>query len=241
MPAGQGQIISTTATNRASRGYDDRWALSNDVEFSKTDNQFYWEHGLLPRVTLIGTTAFQDVDFTSRDGRKSVTGFGTSSLGARYQIYQKGRFVGSLQGAYILAGAGENIADADLGRGGNGFEIRALAGRSFQLFKREGFIDVQSAWIIRPGDSPDTFKDDLTIGWSVDKKTQIIGQGFYSRTNAQVLDFDRILPNESFKLQASIVRKRSETRSVQFGVFRSVAGRNIVQESGVYAAVWRRY
>mgnify|MGYP000159163548 CR=1 FL=1 len=176
MPAGKGQIISTTTTNRASRGYDDRWALKNDVTFQKLDTQFYWEHGLLPKVTLVATTAYQNVDFTSRTGRKKVNGFGSSSLGARYQIYQKGAYVGAVQGSFILAGAGENIADADLGRGGNGYELRALAGRSFKLFNRDGFIDLQSAWIYRAGDSPDTFKDDVTVGLFVKKKMQVLAE-----------------------------------------------------------------
>ncbi len=241
MPKGKGQVITTTVTDNASRGFDNRWQLTQDVTFSKFETQFFWEHGLSEKITLIGTTAYQDVDFRSREGQEDVQGFGNSSVGLRYQVFAKDRFVGALQLSYIVAGEGENIADADLGRGGNGLEIRGLIGQGFKVFKREAFIDLQSAWIYRARGSPDTFKDDLTVGIIIDKKRQILTQAFYSRTNSQTLGFDRVLANENLKLQASIVFKRSETTSTQLGVFQTVAGRNIVQEKGVFAAVWRRY
>ncbi|MGJ8563214.1 MAG: hypothetical protein ACSHXY_06645 [Alphaproteobacteria bacterium] len=241
MPEGKGQTISTTVKNTAHRGYDDQWKLSQEADFSKFETAFYWEHGLTPKLTLIGTTAWQDVDFLSRDGRKEVQGFGTSSLGLRYQIYNQGRTVAALQSQFVLAGEGEIVPDADLGRGGNGIEIRALVGRSFKVLGREGFFDGQSAWIYRGGSSPDSYKVDATIGVTATKKIQLLGQVFYSATGEQTLGIDRVLPNESLKLQGSVVRRRSAKTSVQAGIFRTVAGRNIVKETGFIASVWRRY
>lgn len=199
------------------------------------------EHGLTKKITLVGKTAFQDVDFTSREGRETVTGFGTSQLGARYHVYTKNRTSLAIQGSVLLAGAGEIIPDADLGRGGNGIELRALAGRSFKVGSREAFIDIQSAWIYRKGERPDSFKEDLTAGLQISPKYQILAQGFYNRTNAQTLGNDRVLRNESLKLQLSLVQQRSEKSSYQYGIFRTAAGRNIVQESGIFAGYWRRY
>lgn len=241
MPTGKGQVISTTVNNRSSRGFDDRWALSQSAEFSKIESGFYWEHGLTDKWTLVATTAWQDVDFLSRTGRKHVKGFGTSSIGGRYHVFKKGPTVLALQGRYILAGKGEIIPDADLGRGGNGAEIRALAGRSFKVFKRDGFLDVQTAWTYRAGNSPNSFSADLTAGFSVNKKRQLLLQAFYSATGEQLIGNDRILPNESVKLQGSFVLKRSKKTSVQAGYFRTISGRNIVRESGAMASIWRRY
>lgn len=241
MPVGKGQVISTTVSDRASRAYDETWALSREVEFSKFDSQFYWEHGVTPKITFLGTTAYQDVDFESREGQTSVQGFGNSTLGLRYQIFAKNRTVAAVQGRYVWAGKGENITDADLGRGGNGVEFTALAGQSFKVLGREGFVDLQSSWTIRGGNAPHSFKDDITVGLHLTPRLQVIGQGFYSQTGSELIGFDRILANESFKLQGSFVLKRSKKTSVQFGVFRTVIGRNTVQEVGTFAGVWRRY
>lgn len=240
-PPGTGQIISTTTYDTAERAYDDKWKLNRDVSFAKTDSRFFMEHGVTSKLTLVTETAYQDVDYTSRDGRTKVQGFGNSALGLRYQFFKKGRQVAALQSTFILAGSGENISDADLGRGGNGWELRALYGRSFKALKREGFIDLQAAWVYRPGISPDSYKSDATVGINATKSIQLLGQAFYSKTNNQVLDTDRILSNESLKLQASFVRKTSKKRSYQFGVFQTVAGRNIVKEKAVIFGVWQRY
>lgn len=238
---GTGQIISTTSYNQTSRAYDDKWKLSKSVTFSKVDNQFYWEHGLTKKLTFVGQTVLQDVDYTSRDGRAKITGFGTSLLGVRHQVYSGGPYVAAGQVSVLVAGKGENIADADLGRGGNGVEIRGLIGRNFKALNRSGFVDAQAAWIYRTGQSPKTYKGDFTVGFDVLKETQILGQAFYTQTGEQVLGIDRVEPNKSLKLQASFVKHRSKKISYQTGVFRTVAGKNIIRESGVFASVWRRY
>lgn len=241
LPQGEGQIISTTVHDTANQAYDDKWKLTRDVNFAKVDSRFFMEHGLTSKLTLVLETAIQDVDYTSRDGRTKVQGLGNSAMGARYQFFKKGKHVTAIQGTFILAGNGENISDADLGRGGNGLELRALYGRSFKALKRDGFVDLQAAWIYRSGQSPDSYKSDISLGINATKNIQLIGQAFYSKTNGQVLGIDRVLSNESLKLQASLVRKTSEKRSYQVGVFQTVAGRNIVKEKAVIFGVWQRY
>lgn len=241
MPKGHGQVITTTATSSASRAYDGQWALNRDVTFSKFETRFFWEHGAADRLTLVASTAYQDIDYVTREGEDTVSGFGTSSLGAKYRVFTKGKTVGALQASYVLGGRGEIISDADLGRGGNGLELRGLLSRNFTLFKRDGFVDVQSSWTYRGGIAPDTFKDDFTVGWNITKKRQALLQAFYRKTGPGSLNGDDILPNESIKLQGSIVVTRSKKTSAQFGVFQTVAGRNVVQEKGIFASVWRRY
>ena len=190
MPKGHGQIIAATVTDNASQGFDDKWKLTQDINFSKFDSQFFWEHGFTDRITLVASTVYQDVDFVSRTGGKTVQGFGTSSLGARYQIYSKGRTVAALQASYLLGGKGEIIADADLGLGGNGSEIRALAGQSFNLFGRDGFADIQTAWVYRSHNAPDTLKTDATIGLGIHENRQM-----WDTLAVNVIDDANELPN----------------------------------------------
>ena len=83
--------------------------------------------------------------------------------------------------------------------------------------------------------------DIAALATAIHENRQILAQVFYSQTGGQIIENDRILPNRYVKLQGSMVLKRSRKTSVQFGVFQTVAGRNIVQEKGVFAAVWRRY
>lgn len=241
LPKGKGQIISTTTYDTAGQAYDDMWKLSRDVSFSKLDSRLFVEHGLTSKLTVVVETAYQDVDYTAREGRSQVSGVGSSSLGLRYQAWDKWGFIGSLQGSYILAGSGENIADADLGRGGNGVELRGLLGRSFKVLDRNAFADIQAAWIYRPDDNPKTYKADVTLGIDVLKKVQFLGQGFYSHTEAQVIGSDRILANDSLKAQISLIWNQSEKTSYQIGVFQTVAGRNIIREKALSVGIWRRY
>lgn len=241
LPEGSGQVILTTTYDTANRSYDGNWDLTQEINFSKTDTQLFLEYGLTPKITLVLETALQDVDYTSRDGRTRVQGFGNSAVGVRRQIFHKDRSVLAVQGKFILAGTGENIPDADLGRGGNGVELRGLYGRNFKLAGRNGFLDTQAAWIFRSGNAPESYKADITLGLNLTDKIQILGQNFYSRTGDQILGVDRILSNESLKAQISVVRKQSAKRSYQFGLFQTVAGRNIVKEKAVFFGVWRRY
>lgn len=239
---GKGQIISTNVRDTATQAYNDDWELTDDVQFAKLESQIFWEHGISKKITVVGVTSLQDVDSNSRDGQEQKSsGFGNSSLGLRYQLGRNEKSARAIQLSWIIAGSGENIPDADLGRGSHGIELRGLYGRNFKIGKRAAFLDIQSAWIYRPGNNPNSFKQDVNLGFQLFDDLQILAQAFYGKTNEEIIDTDIILPNENIKLQASVVQKRSEKRSIQIGYFETIAGRNIVKEKGVFAALWERY
>lgn len=241
LESGKGQIISTTIYDRAYKAYDDNWALSEDVNFQKLDSRVYWEHGWSETVNLVASTAVQDVDYLSRDGRSQVKGLGSSFLGLRYHLNNTGENQLAMQGSIVIPGKGENISDADLGRGGMGFEARGLWGRKWSVLGINGFVDAQAAWIYRPEDNPHSYAAEMTIGTKIFDNVEWLSQAFYGHTESDRRDIDEIDPNSSLKVQESLVYHANKKRSYQIGFIYTAAGRNIVKEQALIASIWQRY
>ncbi len=237
-PAGKGQIISTTLTDSASIGFDDNGDANQEVRFSKTEGAIYWEHGLSQKTTLVLQTSFQDIQFRAGVDEVNFSGVGESYLGVRRVMWRGNKTVVSAQGGLLFAGSGEAISDADLGFGSTHFEARLLIGRSIKLANRDGFLDVQMARRMRPGATPDEWRLDATAGWRPAAKVQVLAQGFYTASGEQ---FEVARRNTRLKLQSSLVYAWSPKTSYQIGLYRTVAGRNIIKEKAFFIAVWSRY
>ena len=264
---GAGLIISGTSYNRANLAFDSQRKLSTPVDFEKIDSTFYAEYGVTNKLTLVGTTALQDVSFTSSEGPQIFRGFATSKLGLRYGVNTNSPWKLAVQPSLVIPAGGESIPDGDLGIGGAGAEMRLLAGRSIKLWNKAGFINAEAAYDYRSDGAPRQITTDLTIGVELVEHVQFISQAFYRHTNDAAFERDVILANESLKLQASVVidlpnirlkkghendegaaREIEEDKSnlprktsLQLGVFQTVAGRNIVRERGVMLTLWNKF
>lgn len=241
MPKGAGQIITTTVYDTAKRGFDGEGRNSQDVSFSKVETSFFAEYGLTDRVTLVGITALQEVDYLAASGRERFNGFGDTELGVRYNLYSDGKTVLSLQPSFVFAGGGENIPDADLGGGENSLELRGLFGRNGFIGSRAYFVDVQAAHRMRFGDDPAGWRIDVTAGLRTSQKTQVFVQGFFSENNERLQSQDIILPTESLKAQFSCLYHVDSKTSYQIGAFQTLQGKNIVKERAVTLGVWYRF
>jgi len=237
-PVGEGQVISTTLFDNASTGYDDDGKLTQQVLFNKSEAALYWEHGLTSKTTVVLQSSYQDIEFTAGVDVVNFSGIGESYAGLRRVFWQNGKWVVSAQAGVLFAGAGEVISDADLGTGSTHYEGRFLAGRSFKLAKKDGFVDIQAAYRFRPGTQPDERRVDVTAGWLPREKFQILAQGFYTGSEEQ---FEIARPNTRLKLQSSIVYTHNPKTSYQIGLYQTVAGRNIVKEKAFFIAIWKRY
>ena len=259
---GSGLIISGTSYNQSDLAYDGEGKLRTPVNFEKLDTTFYLEYGLSDTLTLVGSTALQDVSYTSSQGPQQFSGFSTSKIGARYGLSTDSPWVFALQPSLVIPGGGEAVPDGDLGLGGYGAELRVLAGRPLKFGTKPGFFNAEAAYDKRSGGAPTQVTLDATLGVSVTNDVQLIGQGFYRHTGGSVLERDAVLANESLKLQASLVvnlpklrllkrnagddserptaRQRRKT-ALQIGYFRSVAGRNIVREQGGVITLWNTF
>ncbi len=259
---GEGLIISGTSFNQANLAFDSEGKLRTPVDFEKIDSTFFAEFGLTDKLTIVGSTALQDISYTSSQGPQRYNGFATSKVGMRYGLKSSSPWVFALQPSLVIPAGGEAVPDGDLGLGGFGAEMRVLAGRPINFGKRPGFINGEAAYDARSGGAPRQITADLTVGVKLADKVQLIGQGFYRHTNESLFERDVILANESLKLQASLVfdlpkiglfkpkagedaaeqpRPKRGNTALQIGLFQGVAGRNIVREQGAMMTLWNTF
>ncbi len=235
---GKGQVISTTLFNHASKGYDDNGKLIQNVSFNKADGIIYWEHGVTPKATLVLQSSYQDVELRAGVVEVNFSGVGESYAGLRSVLWQDNEWVISGQAGVLFAGSGEAVAGVDLGFGTTNYEFKALIGRSFKFAQRDGFMDVQAAYRLRPGRTPDEWRLDATAGWRPHKKLQILTQSFYTTSQEQ---FEVVGATRRLKLQASLVYDRNTKTSYQIGFYQTIFGRNIIKEQAFFFSIWKRY
>ncbi|PHR91029.1 MAG: hypothetical protein COA69_13315 [Robiginitomaculum sp.] len=237
-PPGKGQIIQTNLAVKATKSFDMTGELGQPAVFSKYEAGVFWEHGLNEKTTLVVTSSYQDLNFRAGVDNVKFKGFGETGIGLRRVLWRDGSYIVSAQGTVIVAGTGEGVSDADLGLGSTQYEARILAGRSFKLAGRDGFIDGQAAWRFRAGRAPDEWRLDVSAGWHPMPEWQILAQTFY--VDSQVAPgFAR--GTKRLKAQASLVYHKSERTSYQIGLYQTVLGENIVQEKALFISVWQRY
>lgn len=242
LPQGEGQVISHFTYSASERAYDASRKVGARVDFKKSEQSVYVEYGLTRRVTVVASGAVQDISYIARDGRERYNGLAPARLGVRAALPSVSkRWILSVQPSLIIPSGGENVPDADLGRGGTGGELRVLAGRNLRVAGRPAFFDAQAAYEYRGSDAPQQASIDLTLGVDITRKVQLMGQVFSQYTTAGRFDADDVLENDSVKLQGSVVYKYGAKSAVQFGVFDTVTGRNTVRQSGVSVGLWQRF
>lgn len=237
-PKGHGQVIATTAFSTASRAFNDQSEDILDVEYQKIESSLYFEHGLTDRLTLVARPSLQDIELTDSGGEQSYQGLGPSEIGLQWQLKKSDHGQFSLRAGVKLGSDGENIPDAPIGEGRSDYELRALWGHGFSLSERSAFIEGQLAYRFRSGGAPDEQRFDFTSGLELTPRLQLLGQSFYIKADGAQFP---LRDYESLKLQGSAVVRLSNGQSVQLGGFQTVIGRDIIKESGVFAALWTPY
>ncbi len=182
----------------------------------------------------------QTVTLRAPDGAtEEATGFASSQVGARWLLARGEAGVLSVQGAVLAPGAGENLVNADLGEGGVATEARVLAGRGWGDAFRGVFVDGQIGYRWRFDEEPGEARLDATLGVRASPEWMLLTQSFSTWTEAAP---SLLLPEtESHKAQLSLVRRISDRYSVQVGGYGAYAGRHVVEERAVFAALWLRF
>jgi len=197
---------------------------------------------LTSRVTLVGQSSFQTVSFNNGVEQISFNGFSNSSIGVRYGLVRTDKKSIAIEFHGILSGGGEDVPDGDLGRGGAALELRALYGRNINWGEKSGFAEVQFAGRTRLNSDPVEWAIDATAGIHVSKKLLVLTQGFYTQNDGTLRDpFDPVFATRSLKGQLSAVYWFKPKLGLQIGGFKSLLGRNVVDEEAIILGVWQRF
>ena len=235
MPEGHVQSISSVSYDAAERvfgpaGLDDGAPL----DFSKVEASVFVEWGVSDRLTLVFQPVAQSVTIETDDGGvESQSGAASSQIGARWLLAEGRPGVFSAQASLVAPGEVENVIDAPLGEGGLAAEARLLAGRGWS----GGFLEAQAGYRWRGGEYADELRLDASVGLRPTENWQVIAQSF-STIAAEEIRPDREV--ESHKAQLSVVRNLTDVWAIQVGARGSYAGRNTVDERGVFVSMWLR-
>ena len=229
---GEGQVIVGVTFDEATRAYSADGEPDQDAVFRKFEVSAYIEHGVTPRLTFVARPAYQWIEIGDSVATEFVEGFAASEFGVRALVAEPFGGVVSAQASVITPGEGENVIGARLGEGGNGVEARLLAGRGWGGEDRGGFLDVQAAYLRRFDEAdPDEYRALATVGVRPARGWLVMGQlSSVASSNEPVTR----RPYRSHKAQASVVRDYSKRVSVEAGVFRSYAGRDVIEETAVF-------
>jgi hypothetical protein len=232
---GEGLIIITSLVDRADHAYDNDRQRRDDGYFHKDETAAFIEYGLSARDTLVARIAWQDVRRLRDASYDQAQGLSASEIGWRRRLWQGERLVLSAQIAALIPGQGENVSNQAFGSGDMAADLRGLVGRSFG---ERGFAEAQLAWRWRDGPWLDEARFDLTAGWRLTERWQVLAQSF----SVWSVETDRVGARsyDQHKLQLSISRDLGR-QTVQIGGSITPSGRNAIEQRALFMSVWRRF
>ena len=174
---GSGQAILQVSAVSSTHAFGPSSALYASRPFDKVEVTLVIEYGLTDWLTLIAAPQFLYVSLGA-PGPSSYAGAGYSDLGARVRLWQGEDWVVSAQAVARLPGTGGSAGAAAVGYEDAELDLRLLAGRSFSLWGRPAWLDVQVADRLRFGDPPDEWRLDVSLGVRVAPRWQVLLQSF---------------------------------------------------------------
>ena len=236
MPEGETQMIGGIFASRASHAFDNHGNATEAINFTKVYEQIYAEYGLTDDLTLIAAPEFETAKWespgTATDAKWNVAIAG----GVRYRLLDSFGTL-SVQASVKSAGTHDTLLNEDAPEGRE-IELRLLYGTNFNLFRCDGFADVEAGqrWIA--GGRANEVPVDLTLGFHVTGRTLLLAQSFnvVSTGREPGLGYYR-----SHKFELSAVQELGRGFSLQFGGFYAPFGQNSLREEGLVAALWARF
>lgn len=232
---GEGVLIVTSLLDRAETAFGPDGDRVEDGYFHKDETAAYLEYGVDARHTLVARLAWQSVRRLNGPVHDSATGLSASEIGVRRSLWRDDRQIVSAQLLALIPGVGENVTNQPLGDGDGAWEARLLWGRTLA---QDQFIDVQMAHRWRGGVYLDEARLDVSWGWRPVPQWLVLAQGF------SVWSADPARPGapdfEQHKVQVSVGRAFGPAE-YHAGIVLTPAGRNTIDERGVFLSVWRRF
>ena len=238
LPEGQGQFVAGVGYSAGSRRFDQTGTAVPTATYRKVDASGYLEYGLTSWLSLVAAPTLSHANGSA--ATNSVTGSDSSALGARLQVVATADAIVALQ-ALVQPPLGTESATRQLADGGArslAADLRVMFGRSFLVFGRPAYVDIEPGVRFRADPFPTEARLDLAFGVRLVPRLQILVQDFSVFAPAD----GPFVPRTAYsKSQVSLVYDLSSIWSVQIGGFRTVAGRNAIREAGPFGALWYRF
>lgn len=247
----EAQIILTSAQSSAGSLIDSEGQKIDLTNFSKQDSRLYMEFGLFESMMFVGQAGFQTIDFEGAASDVDFQGFDETKLGLQYELVSKEGLAGSVLVSYVVDGG---LDDPRLNIGGRNdeVELRALYGRS-HVFKRSkkgdeagndwvGFYDIQlgSRYDLKT-DIMSRYQLDITTGIKPNEKWMGLAQLYFLNIEEQTIDLFTTPEVKQAKAELSLAYRIMPKRFIQFGVTKTLSGRNVVKEQGVFIGLWQDF
>lgn len=211
---------------------------TREVDFEKFEVSAFAEYGLTDTMTLFSRVARQDVSLDTASVTDSAYGYAASELGVRQRLWKGDWAVISAQTSLLLPGAGENVNDLRFGGGSTDMESRVLVGQSFEWGGWNGFAEAQLGYRKRGDGYADEARLDIAFGLKPTKRFEVMAQGYLIDSLAGAR------PGRSYnsaRLHVSALWWIKSDRGLQAGYYRTVRGKNIIQENAFIVSHWIRF
>lgn len=251
--AGEGQVISTTHWSRAEGGYYDE-DVAGVSDFTKLENRLWLEHGLTKNLTFILNGAIQEISYRDVVEKITFEGFDETEIGIQYEFARREGLAASVRTSYVVDGQLDEAAVTVLSPGDMG-EIRFLLGQSRDLSGGVIFHDSQFALRSASLQNIDQIHGAITLGYKPTDRWAVMVQGFGAQkfnfnsltrrtfVGRELIDIEIVRPNTQSQVigQISAAWQYKPSRYLQVGGRKTIYGRNIVNESGLFIGLWTEY
>ncbi len=237
---GHGQVILQSSAAYSATEFGPSYDLYASRPYDKVEVTLVFEYGATDWLTLIAAPQFLSVSF-GQPSPSSYTGLGYQDAGARVRLWRDDTSVVSAQVIGRFPGTGNSQSAAAVGYEDPEVDLRMLYGLSFTMFGKPAFLDVQLAQRMRFGPPPDELHLDVTLGWRVVERWQLLAQSFNVISEGAGTGPYFGDSYEYYKLQMGAAYDLSAAVTLQLSVFGTVFARNAPQENGVVLAAYYRF
>ncbi len=240
------QAWAYTATERFDEA-GDRASLGEQARFRSTTVQGWWEMGLSDAWTLVASVPVARLSYRDRWYEQRNASLGDVQAGLRRSLRRPERgWQVAVQGLIKAPAYGA----AGRPRPGNGqadLEGSLLAGRSFPVGSRWGYIAAEAGFRKRWGRPAGQLRGEVAAGLHLNGRTTLSGQFFFIRGLGSLLPPERatnplIEPRfDLYKVQASLLVRVAKGFAVQAGYLRDIAGRNVGAGHALVVGLWQTF
>lgn len=236
-PVGKLQLIVPFTVSWATEEYDAAGDSQRRNRFSKKEFHPYMEYGLWKDLTLVGTISLAREHTSWLGSTISQSGLSRVEAGARYALGEWQETYFSLQPLIIWHGAMSSDDGYSSKRGDVDGEFGITMGQHFKWLGLDGFSDNLIAIRIKPANTPNEFKANLTLGVSFAHDLQIMmkSESLATISQDQNAAVRQVMSN---KLGLSAVKKLDQTVTMELSYMQSLSGKNTVKDSSLGFALW---